>query len=630
MAKKILDPIQTDDELSRARRLNEQILSAAGEGIYGLDCNGKTTFANPASVKMLGYRLEELLGQPMHSLLHHTRPDGSDFPKHECSIYAAFKDGEVHCVNDEVFWRKDGSSFPVEYTSTPIYEDDKLTGAVVVFKDITRQKQAEADKLRLLRQNELILNATVEGIYGIGADGKTTFINPASTQLTGWTDEDVIGKSIHDIHHHTKVDGSHYPAEECPIYAARTDGSVHHVDSEVFWRKDGSSFPVEYTSTPIYEDHKLVGAVAVFKDITTRKQAEKDLADAHAKVRAMKEQLEAENIYLQEEINTSYNPAGLIGQSSAIQQVLHQVELVAPTNASVLINGESGTGKELVARAIHEKSDRHQRPLIRVNCAAIPRDLFESEFFGHVRGAFTGAIKDRNGRFELADGGTIFLDEVGEIPLELQSKLLRVLQEGQIERVGEERTRNVDVRVIAATNRNLKQDVENKLFREDLYFRLNVFPVEVVPLRARISDVPLLAAHFITQICKSHNREEPHLTQANVKQLQSYHWPGNIRELQNVIERAIIVSSNRRLKFDLGDVGDKKSKQDITVEAVETNPEAPFNEQQRMERDKQNILAALKLTNGKISGKDGAAQLLGIKPTTLTSRMNSFAIDKPK
>lgn len=627
MAKKTKD-VKVDGELSRERLLNEQILAAAGEGIYGLDCDGNTTFANPASLKMLGYGLQELLGQPMHSLLHHSRPDGSSFPKHECPIYAAFKDGEVHYVNDEVFWRKDGSSFPVEYTSTPIYEDGKLNGAVVVFKDITVQKQAEADKLRLLRQNELILNATVEGIYGIGTDGKTTFINPASTELTGWTDEDVIGRSIHDIHHHTKVDGSHYPAEECPIYAARTDGSVHHVDNEIFWRKDGSSFPVEYTSTPIYEDNTLVGAVAVFKDITARKKSENDLAEAHAKVRAMKEQLQAENIYLQEEINTSYNPAGLVGQSSAIQQVLHQVELVAPTHASVLISGESGTGKEVVARAIHEKSDRHERPLIRVNCAAIPRDLFESEFFGHVRGAFTGAVRDRNGRFELADGGTIFLDEVGEIPLELQSKLLRVLQEGQIERVGEERTRNVDVRVIAATNRNLKQDVENKLFREDLYFRLNVFPVEVVPLRERISDVPLLAAHFINQICKSHNRQEPQLTQANVKQLQSYHWPGNIRELQNVIERAIIVSTNQRLKFDLGDVADNKPKLDIAVEMMMPNPETPFNELQRMERDKQNILLALKVSNGKVSGKDGAAKILGIKPTTLASRMSSFGIER--
>jgi formate hydrogenlyase transcriptional activator len=331
---------------------------------------------------------------------------------------------------------------------------------------------------------------------------------------------------------------------------------------------------------------------------------------------------------LQEEINIEYDFAGLVGPSPAIQQVLKQVDLVAPTDASVLVTGESGTGKELIARAIHERSDRHERPLIRVNCAAIPRELFESEFFGHVKGAYTGAIKDRTGRFELADGGTIFLDEVGEIPLELQSKLLRVLQEGQIERVGEEKTRNIDVRIIAATNRNLKADAEAKLFREDLYFRLNVFPVEVVPLRSRNSDIPLLAAHFISLVCKRHNRTEPRLTQANVKQLQAYHWPGNIRELQNVIERAIIISKDGRLAFDLPLSG--AAANDVNLAPLDDSAESlPFTEQQRLQRDRINILAALKMAHGKISGKDGAAELLEIKPTTLVSRMKSLGIEKP-
>ncbi|MCP4877833.1 MAG: AAA family ATPase, partial [Gammaproteobacteria bacterium] len=346
-----------------------------------------------------------------------------------------------------------------------------------------------------------------------------------------------------------------------------------------------------------------------------------------AEVERMKEQLEAENSYLQEEIKVDNDFAGLVGQSPAIQQILNQVDLVAPTDASVLITGESGTGKELVARAIHERSDRQERPLIRVNCAAIPKDLFESEFFGHVKGAFTGAIKDRVGRFELADGGTIFLDEVGEIPLEQQSKLLRVLQEGQIERVGEEKTRNINVRVIAATNRDLKADAEAKLFREDLYFRLNVFPVEVVSLRERIGDIPLLAAHFIALICKRYNRDEPRLTQANVKRLQTYHWPGNVRELQNIIERAVIVSTGGRLEFDLPGKARAVLDENIMVE-TDLDPEQPFNEQERLARDRINIMAALKMTGGKVSGKEGAAELLGIKPTTLASRMASLGIEK--
>jgi len=479
------------------------------------------------------------------------------------------------------------------------------------------------------RHNELLLAAVGEGIYGISRDGLATFVNPAATEMTGWLEADLLGKPIHDMHHHTKVDGSPYPREDCPIYAATRDGTVHHVDDEVFWRKDGTSFPVEYTSTPIIEDGELAGAVVVFKDITERKKTARKLREAYAEVERMKEQLQAENIYLQEEIKVEHDFAGLVGQSPAIQQVLNQVDLVAPTDASVLVTGESGTGKELIARAIHERSDRHERPLIRVNCAAIPRELFESEFFGHVKGAYTGAIKDRTGRFELADGGTIFLDEVGEIPLELQSKLLRVLQEGQIERVGEEKTRNINVRIIAATNRDLKADAEAKLFREDLYFRLNVFPVEVVPLRSRSSDIPLLAAHFISLVCKRHNRAEPRLTQANVKQLQAYQWPGNVRELQNVIERAIIISKEGRLEFDLPKKEGEPQNPELTT-ASETTQPYPYTEEERLERDRINILAALEVTNGKISGKEGAAEMLGIKPTTLASRMNSLGIEKSR
>jgi formate hydrogenlyase transcriptional activator len=486
---------------------------------------------------------------------------------------------------------------------------------------------ADDELVRIKRQNELILEAAGEGIYGIGADGLATFVNPAAVAMTGWTPGDIIGQPIHDMHHHTRPDGSPYPREECPIYAAFNDGKIHHCENEMFWRKDGSSFPVEYTSTPIVENGKLAGAVVVFKDITERKQAEQELHQAYTEVERMKERLEAENVYLQEEMKVERNFAGIVGQSHAIQQVLHQIELVAPTDASVMISGESGTGKELIASAIHEQSSRLKRPLIRVNCAAIPRDLFESEFFGHVKGAFTGALKDRTGRFELADGGTIFLDEVGEIPLELQSKLLRVLQEGQIERVGEEKTRTVDVRVVAATNRDLRADVDARDFREDLFFRLNVFPIEAVPLRDRIDDIPLLATHFISLICSRLNRTEPNLTQANLKQLQAYDWPGNIRELQNVIERAIIVSKGNRLQFSLPGRG---------METETTSSESadgdlgtmPFTETERLARDRANILTALKLANGRISGEDGAAELLGIKPTTLSSRMKSMGVGK--
>jgi len=480
--------------------------------------------------------------------------------------------------------------------------------------------------LHIKQQHELILAAAGEGIYGLCKNGTPTFVNPASVAMTGWALEDIVGKSLHELHHHTKPDGSFYPREECPIYAAFKDGQVHHCDNEVFWRKDGTSFPVEYTSTPIYEDGELAGAVVVFKDISERRQNEKELKHALADVAKMKQRLEMENVYLQEEIRVEHDFKEIVGQSHAIKQVLNQIELVAPTMATVLITGESGTGKELIARAIHDRSERSDRPLIRVNCAAIPHELFESEFFGHVKGAFTGAIKDRAGRFELADGGTIFLDEVGEIPLMLQSKLLRVLQEGQYERVGEEKTRQVDVRLIAATNRSLKSEVFNKAFREDLYFRLNVFPVEAVPLRERREDIPLLTQHFIGRICRQLNRPEPRLTQANIKQLQSYGWQGNIRELQNVIERAIITSRNGRMQFVLPADELALVTTASTEVSLSINQKYPYTESERISRDRENITLALKLANNKISGPAGAAHMLEIKPTTLASRIKKLNI----
>ena len=272
---------------------------------------------------------------------------------------------------------------------------------------------------------------------------------------------------------------------------------------------------------------------------------------AYEEIAQLKSRLEQENRYLQEEISAEQGFGDLVGKSTALRKVLRELELVAPTDATVLVLGESGTGKELLAREIHKRSARQAKPLIRVNCASIPRELYESEFFGHTKGSFTGAVKDRAGRFEVADGGTLFLDEVGEIPLDLQSKLLRVLQEQQYERVGDERTRQVDVRVIAATNRNLEKEVEVGRFRQDLYYRLNVYPIEMAPLRKRPDDIPLLAAHLSKAVSKKLKCPEPRVQEAEVAKLQRYQWPGNVRELQNVIERAVITSRGTPLRFDL-------------------------------------------------------------------------------
>jgi formate hydrogenlyase transcriptional activator len=471
---------------------------------------------------------------------------------------------------------------------------------------------------RIERENQLILRAAGEGIYGVNAEGKTTFVNPAAERMLGWTAEDLVGRDMHTTVHHTHPDGSHYHDEECPIYAAFRDGAVHHVEHELFWRKDGTSFFVDYTSTPIRDNGMVIGAVIVFRDITQRREADEKLRAAHAEVERLRKRLELENAYLQEQIRIDGNHHGIIGRSAAIQKTLSQVELVAPTDATVLITGESGTGKELVARAIHEASRRANRPLIRVNCAAIPADLFESEFFGHARGAFKGALRDRVGKFELADGGTLFLDEVGEIPPALQGKLLRVLQEGQFERVGESRTRDADVRVIAATNRDLKALARRAKFREDLYFRLNVFPIDLVPLRERTDDIPLLAMHLLDSACRKLKTGELRLTEADARRLAQYAWPGNVRELQNVIERAAILARNGRVRIDLPESPASGRRAPATGKIL--------TDDDRRERDRVNILAALDACGGKVFGPGGAAELLDVRPTTLASRIKTLGI----
>ena len=356
-------------------------------------------------------------------------------------------------------------------------------------------------------------------------------------------------------------------------------------------------------------------------------------ARAFEEIQRLKTQLEQQNAYLQEEVEEARAFGDIVGQSAALRQLISQIDMVAPTDASVLILGETGTGKELVAHEIHRRSRRAEKPLVRVNCASIPKDLFESEFFGHIRGSFTGAFKDRSGRFETADGGTILLDEIGEVPLEMQSKLLRVLQEKRYERVGDDRTRSVDVRIIAATNRDLKQAVSTGRFREDLYYRLHVFPIHVIPLRERMDDIPLLAKHFVELSVRDLKCAKTRLTRAGVSKLQNYDWPGNVRELRNVIERAVILARGGTLNFDLP-IANFTIPSPLPSPGVETQEEGSTEpgflteaELQRRERD--NLLKVLAKANWKIKGPEGAAELLGVNPTTLLARMKKWECKRP-
>jgi transcriptional regulator with GAF, ATPase, and Fis domain len=345
----------------------------------------------------------------------------------------------------------------------------------------------------------------------------------------------------------------------------------------------------------------------------------------------LEDQPELQDVCLPEALVEATTSGDLVGQSAPLRRMVGQIDVVAPTEAMVLILGETGTGKELVAHEIHRRSARTEGPLVRVNCASIPRELFESEFFGHVRGSFTGAVKDRVGRFETAAGGTIFLDEVGEIPLDIQNKLLRVLQEKRYERVGDDRTRRANVRIVAATNRDLKEAAADGRFREDLFYRLNVFPIQVPPLRQRVDDIPLLARHFVELSTRELKCVKPRLTRAAVTQLQSYDWPGNVRELRNVVERAVILARGGALEFDLP-VSNQALPLALPSPGAAGNPAQPkFLTEVELERfERENLVLALEAAHWKIKGPDGASELLGVKPTTLLSRMTKWGLKKPE
>lgn len=421
-----------------------------------------------------------------------------------------------------------------------------------------------------------------------------------------------------------------------PALLTRVEESPKWLKDPTWARAEGIT---SFAGQPLLFREKILGVIAIFSrtelsalDLSSLRtfadNAAASIANARAfeEIASLKKQLEMENEYMRNEISSVSLQGGIVGSSIALHKILQQVDLVAPTDASVIIQGESGTGKELIARRIHEMSPRNVCPLIKVNCASIPRELFESEFFGHVKGAFTGAIRDRIGRFELANNGTLFLDEVGEIPLELQSKLLRTLQEGTFERVGEEKSRETNVRIIAATNKDLEKESAAGRFRQDLYFRLSVFPIHLPPLRSRTEDIPLLADNFIQFACKRNGFPEMHLKKKHVEQLKQYGWPGNIRELQNVIERAVIISQGSTLRFDLPNL----SSPSVPYPEIDDRGRAVaaknYSDLIRIER--QMIIEALALANGNISGKNGAARFLGVPPSTLTSKMSKIGIKR--
>ena len=512
-----------------------------------------------------------------------------------------------------------GTTLELLVTSTAEYDEAGVfLHSLSVFTDLS-------DRARLERRYRDLYQSTPAMLHTIDPEGRLMDVSDHWLDKLGYTRDEVLGRSIIEF----MTDASRAPLVG-RLREIINAGDIRNVARQMV-TKSGEVRDVLLSSHAERDARQsVVRTLVASTDVTERNRAEARLKEAYGEIARLKEELERERDYLREEVRVSMNFGRIIGESPALRAMLARIEAVADTPANVLILGETGTGKELVAHAIHTRSSRTNGPLVKVNCASIPDELFESEFFGHVRGAFTGAHRDRVGRFQLADGGTIFLDEVGEIPLALQGKLLRVLQEREFERVGDETTRTVDVRVIAASNKDLEKAVEAGEFREDLYYRLSVFPVQVPPLRRRGDDVVQLAVHFLQQVCREFGRPCPQITQTQADALRRYAWPGNVRELKNVIERAVILSTGETLRLDLS-LPEAQLGAGLAPSAANSDPPVgearPFlTEIEMRDQQRANIRAALEAARWRVAGKGGAADLLGIRPSTLTDRMKSLHI----
>ncbi|NIW23533.1 MAG: PAS domain S-box protein [Gammaproteobacteria bacterium] len=495
--------------------------------------------------------------------------------------------------------------------------DGAYLGTLVGYTELGEEADLEKNFTGLYRDTPAMLHT-------VDRDGRIVHVNERWLLKMGYRREEVVGRLVTDF-----MAADESASDQQTVSDIIAQGELDN-EPRSYQTKSGETLETLVSARADRDyDGQVTFMYVAIKDVTERNRAERRLRAAFEENARLREELERERDYLREEVQVSMNFGRIVGESAALKKMLAQLEAVAQTSSNVLIHGESGVGKELVAHALHSRSPRADGPLVKVNCASIPRELFESEFFGHVRGAFTGAHRDRVGRFELADGGTLFLDEIGEIPLELQGKLLRVLQEGEYERVGDDQTRSTDVRLVAATNRDLEALVKQGDFREDLYYRLSVFPIQVPPLRERDDDVVQLASHFVERICADFNRPPLRLSKQQVDLLKSYSWPGNIRELKNVIERAVILSSGKVLRLDLAMAGIRGPSATARREPDDAEPPI-MTEKELLAMQKKNMLAALEVADWRVSGPSGAAKLVGLKPTTFTDRMRKFNLTKPR
>ena len=581
-----------------------------------LDTEGRFLDVSDRWVKRAGYETEELRGKDPAEL---ATPESARRIKEEY-LPGFRRSGRLDDVAMGLVARE-GHTLELLLRMRAIYNDaNEHIYSVAVFFETSALARAE-------RRYEDLYHSTPAMLHTIDGEGYITDVSDHWLDKLGYLREDVIGCSVLEFlseESRDQLDGG--------IKEIIEAGDRKNVPRQMVTSKGEVLDVVMSATTEVDKTRGVRRLLVATKDMTERNRGEARLREAYGEIARLKDELERERDYLREEVNVSMNFGRIVGESPALAAMLVRIEAVADTPANVMIVGETGTGKELVAHAIHARSRRADAPLVKVNCASIPHELFESEFFGHVKGAFTGAYRDRIGRFQLADGGTIFLDEVGEIPINLQGKLLRVLQEREFERVGEDTTRQVDVRVIAATNRDLEKEVEAGNFREDLYYRLSVFPVQVPPLRKRGDDVIQLAVHFLDQVCRDFGRENPGMTQSQVEAMRRYDWPGNIRELKNVIERAIILSPSDGLRLDLSlpkSAAVNRAAEALPPVTVATSERNFVTDDEMKLQQRDNMRRALEYAAWRISGENGAAELLGLRPSTLTDRIHAYGLEKP-
>jgi formate hydrogenlyase transcriptional activator len=584
-----------EEELRALKEFYETVVNSITDSIAVIQPGTRRILGvNQALLRELGYRREEeVLGRPCHEVIHNS-PRPCRPPNCPCPLEATLGTGEPAVCEHRHPGQGDEENY-IAITTYPIRSHKgKITGVVHISRDITARKKAELELRSMVNYQVAVLSSLEEAIFTLGPSGRIMSCNLAAERIFGYKHEELIGQPLSGL----RPDEAGARKLNRLVAAVKRSGQPQvalHAAIQ-FRRKSQAPLTTDCTLSPlVHEQEGVIGFVCAVRDVTRIQQLELDAR------------------YLREELRAVCETGSPLGISPAFRQVMEQARLVAPTDTTVLLQGETGTGKELVARMIHCASKRSSRPLVTVNCAALAPGLIESELFGHEKGSFTGATGRKLGRFELAHQGTIFLDEVGEIPPETQVKLLRVLEAQEFERVGSTRTLKVDVRLIAATNRNLTEEVTRGRFRTDLYYRLNVFPIQLPRLRERPEDIPILARYFAGRHAKALGKAVTDLSPESVARLQGYPWPGNVRELENIMERAVILSAGGRL--------------DVPQKLLGAAPAGAQSKGLSLrETEREHILKVLEQTGWQIEGPSGAARLLGLAPSTLRSKLKRLRI----